>query len=104
MEQAQENNQGNPQQVQVKIPDEVAKGVYANMAIVGHSPSGEEFVMDFMSIFPPAGMVNARVIMSPGHYKRLLAAMQEQMKKFEEQFGSVKPAEGIDHKIGFRTE
>jgi len=90
------------QQIQVKIPDDVLKGVYANMAQVGHTP--EEFVLDFMNVVGPAGIVNARVMLSPGHFKRLIAAMQDNLKSFEQQFGPIKPSDQPEHKIGFRTE
>jgi len=95
-------NEQNQQQIQVKIPDKVLKGVYANMAQVGHTP--EEFVLDFMNIFPPSGILSARVILSPGHFKRLLGAMEDNLKKYEAQFGAVKLADQPEHKIGFRTE
>jgi len=97
-------------QIQVKIPDDVLKGVYANMVQIGHGP--EEFVLDFMNIFPPSGIVSARVILSPGHMKRVVAAMQENLKNYEEQFGTIKSITGqvapstsssSDHKIGFDT-
>ena len=88
--------------MQVKFTDEVLKGVYANMVQVGHTP--EEFILDFMNIFPPSGVVNARVILSPGHMKRLAAAMADNIKKYEEQFGVIKPSEIPQHKVGFRTE
>jgi hypothetical protein len=96
------DQQKDQQQVQVKIPDDVLKGVYANMVQVGHGP--EEFVLDFMNIFPPSGIVSARVILSPGHMKRVVAAMQDNLKKYEEQFGSIKSSDQPEHKIGFRTE
>ena len=80
----QQNNQ--PQnQVQVKVTDEILKGVYANMVQVGHS--AEEFILDFMNIFPPSGMVTARVIISPSHAKRVMLALQDNIKKYEQQFG-----------------
>src|SRR6185437_10977565 len=89
---AEQNQQSIPngasgQQIQVKISDEVLKGVYSNKAQIGHT--SEEFVMDFMSIMPPAGIVNARVIVSPSHFKRLLAAMQDNLKKYEDQYGTI---------------
>jgi hypothetical protein len=90
------------QQMQVKISDDVLKGVYANMVQVGHGP--EEFLLDFMNLFPPLGIVAARVILSPGHMKRVVAAMDENLKKYEEQFGKIKTTEQPQHKIGFRTE
>ena len=101
-----DNNQNNPaqagQQMQIKASDEALKGVYANMVQVGHTP--EEFMLDFMGLFPPAGMLVSRVIVSPGHMKRLAAAMQENIKKYEEQFGGIKESQAPEHKFGFRTE
>ncbi len=90
------------QQIQIKITDETLRGSYANMLQVAHT--SEEFFLDFMNIMPPAGIVSARVIVSPGHIKRMIAAMQENLKHYEEQFGEVKAAAVPDHRIGFKTE
>jgi hypothetical protein len=89
-------------QVQVKISDEVLKGTYANMAQVGHTQ--EEFVIDFMNILPPTGILASRIIMSPSHFKRVLAAMQENLKQYESQNGLINVSVTPDHKIGFKTE
>ena len=100
------NEPNNPaaagQQLQVKVTDEVLKGVYANMAQVGHTP--EEFILDFMNLFPPAGIITSRVIISPGHMKRIAAALADNIKRYEEQFGTIKASEAPSQKIGFRTE
>jgi len=90
------------QQMQVKMPDEMLKGIYANMVQVGHTH--EEFILDFMNLFPPAGIVSARVIVSPGHMKRIVSALQDNIKKFEEQFGNIKSSPAPEQSIGFRTE
>ncbi len=104
----QENQQ---QQLQIKVPDDMLKGVYANMMQVAHTP--EEFILDFMNLFPPAGTLTSRVIISPGHFKRMIAAMQDNLRRYEEQFGKVKETAATsqgsstsssDHKYGFRTE
>jgi hypothetical protein len=89
-------------QLQVKVTDEILKGVYANMVQVGHSQ--EEFILDFMNLFPPTGIVTSRVIISPSHAKRIAAALLDNIKSYEQQFGSIKSAEGPAQKIGFRTE
>lgn len=89
-------------QIQVKITDEVLKGVYANMAQVAHSP--EEFVVDFMNLIGGAGIVTARIIVSPSHMKRIAAAMAENVKRYEEQFGEIKGGSDVQPHIGFRTE
>lgn len=76
--------------IQVKLTDDVLGGVYSNSMQVTHTR--EEFVLDFMSIFPPAGKVNARVIISPGHMKRIILALEGNLRKYESQFGPIKQA------------
>lgn len=103
------SNNPNQQQMSIKIPDEVLKGVYSNMMQVFHTK--EEFVLDFMGGFPPQGIVNARVIVSPSHVKRILNALADNLKKYEERFGTVKtesannqveqPSSTSDKKFGF---
>ena len=78
-------------QIQIKASDEAVKGVYANMVQVMHTP--EEFVLDFLSVYPPAGSLNARVIVSPSHMKRLIAALADNLAKYEKQFGAVKASD-----------
>ena len=95
-------NAGQDQQIQVKVTDEVLKGVYANMAQIGHT--GEEFIIDFMNLFPPQGIINSRVIISPSHMKRIIAALQENVKRYEEQFGKIAESAAPQHNFGFRTE
>lgn len=98
----QEQNPG--QQIQVKITDEVLKGVYANSMQVSHT--NDEFVLDFMNIFPAngVGIVTSKVIVSPAHYKRVLAAMQQNLKLFEDKFGTIKQSDMPEPKIGFKAE
>ncbi len=91
-----------PNQIQVKITDDVLKGVYANLVQVAHSK--EEFVLDFMTMMPPQGIVNARVYLSPAHIKRLAAALTDNVKKFEEQFGKIDESTSNTPEIGFKTE
>lgn len=86
----------------MKVTDEMLRGVYANMAQIAHTP--EEFVIDFMNLFPPTGTVTARVILSPQHMKRIAAALQENIKRYEEQFGAIKAGSDQQPHIGFRTE
>lgn len=90
------------QQINIKIEDPVMKGAYANAMGVSHSK--EEFVVDFMNIFPyqRAGIVTARVITSPGHMKRIYKALEENIKKYEQQFGKIAEAQAPDG-IGFKT-
>ncbi len=94
-----EENQNNKKQIQIKVKDEVLEGKYANVAQVQHTR--EEFILDFMSIFPPAGTLNSRVIMSPGHFKRMISAMQENLSKYEQKFGNITQADEPDTVHGF---
>jgi len=81
------------QQIQIKIDDATLKGAYANMMGVAHTK--EEFVLDFINIYPAqgTGVATARVIVSPGHMKRILAAMKENIEKYEKSFGSIKESD-----------
>lgn len=97
--------QGQPvgqNQIQIKATDEVLRGLYSNMANILHTK--EEFVLDFMNVFPPTGTLNARVIVSPGHFKRMVAAMAENLKKYETQFGNVEASEAPSSVIGFQAK
>ena len=97
-------NQENPEQkreIKIKITDDIMKGAYANFMKVSHTK--EEFVLDFANIVPPTGIISARVITSPGHLKRIIGALEYNLKKYEERFGKIKEAEGLkEEKVGFR--
>jgi hypothetical protein len=94
--------QSQEQQIQVKADDVTLKGMYSNTANILHTK--EEFVLDFLSIFPPTGTLNARIIVSPGHMKRMVAAMSENLKIYESQFGEVVAAAEIPKSsIGFEV-
>jgi len=93
--------QQSTQQIQVNFPDQLKGGAYSNSMVVSHTR--EEFIMDFMMVAPPMGAVTSRVILSPGHMKRIIAALQDNMKKYEEKFGKIAEAEEPGKgKIGFR--
>jgi len=76
-------------QLQIQLDDDIAQGMYINMAMVNHNET--EFTMDFIFVQPqqPKAKVRARVITSPRHMKRLIMAMQDNMRRFEEKFGRV---------------
>jgi len=78
------------QELQVQIPPDVQRGVYANQLLVVHNR--EEFILDFILATPPAGVVNSRVLVSPPHAKRIVAVLQENIARFEELFGQIKTA------------
>jgi hypothetical protein len=74
-------------EMQVKMPDGVLPGVYSNQMMVQHTR--EEFVLDFINLFPPQGVVNARVVVSPGHLKRMIRALGENLSRYETRFGPI---------------
>ncbi len=83
-------------EVKINFPEQLQGGVYANNMIVRHTK--EEFVMDFIMVAPPAGAVTARVIISPGHMKRVINALQDNIKKYEQAFGTIEVAAEPDFK------
>ncbi len=80
-------------QLNIELSEEMAEGVYANLVMIAHSNS--EFVMDFIRIMPgvPKAKVKSRVIITPEHAKRLLAALKDNIRKYEETFGSIRHTE-----------
>lgn len=78
-----------PVQIQLQIDEHTAQGVYVNMAMLNHNET--EFVIDFIYVQPqvPKAMVRARVINSPRHMKRFLHALQDNVSKYEAQFGKI---------------
>ncbi len=88
-----EHDSAQGQQLQIQLPPEVQRGVYANQAYIAHTQ--EEFILDFILATPPAGMVNARVILSPTHAKRLLTTLQGGIAKYEQQYGAIGQVESL---------
>jgi len=85
-------------EIKVNFPQELQGGVYANNMVVAHTK--EEFILDFLMVAPPAGAVTARVIVSPGHMKRILEALRENLSKYENTFGTIQIAEEPKGKVG----
>ncbi len=90
-----DNNQHN-QQLNIELSEEVAQGIYSNLAVITHSSS--EFVLDFVRIMPgiPKANVKSRIILTPEHTKRLLLALQDNLKKYESVHGQVRITGGGD--------
>lgn len=85
MENFNKNNE-----IQIELSDEIAQGIYSNLAIISHSSS--EFVVDFVRIVPgvPKAKVKSRIILTPEHAKRLLMALKDNIDKFEQQNGAIR--------------
>ena len=77
-----------PQQLQINTVDEVSRGRYSNAMLVAHGP--EEFVLDWLLQSPNGPHLVARIIVSPGHAKRIVAALQENIERYEENFGVIR--------------
>jgi len=84
---ATEKKKGN--QINIELPEDIAEGVYSNLAIIAHSRS--EFIVDFIRMVPnvPKAKVKSRVILTPEHAKRLMKALNDNIKKFEAQHGAI---------------
>jgi hypothetical protein len=78
-----------PTQLKIELGEHEAEGIYANIALITHSPS--EFIVDFARLLPgaPKTRVQARIVMAPRNLKRFLAALQENLKRYEERFGQI---------------
>ena len=82
-----------PQEVklEIQLDEEMAQGTYVNLAVVNHNDS--EFVVDLIFVQPqtPRAKVRSRVILSPQHAKRFVAALQENINRYEQNFGEITP-------------
>ncbi len=77
-------------EVKVSFPESLRGGVYSNNMVITHTK--EEFILDFMMITPPVGSVTARVVISPGHMKRMVSALKLNLDKYESRFGKLAEA------------
>ena len=86
---AEENNENKGNQINIELNEEVAEGVYSNLAVITHSQT--EFVLDFVRVMPgvPKAKVKSRVILTPFHAKRLLRALGDNLAKYESVHGVV---------------
>ena len=89
-----ENQNNNP--LNVELAEDMAEGIYSNLAIITHSDS--EFFLDFVRVMPglPKAGVQSRIVLTPEHAKRLMYALQENVRKFEHQFGPIRMPEEMN--------
>jgi len=83
----------NQQQLNIELPEDLSEGIYSNLAIISHSP--QEFVIDFIRVMPgvPKAKVKSRIVVTPEHAKRLMKALADNVKKYEQQFGVINDKE-----------
>ncbi|MFA9370367.1 MAG: DUF3467 domain-containing protein [Labilibaculum antarcticum] len=84
------NDKKQSNQIDIQLKEDVAQGTYSNLAVITHSSS--EFVVDFVRIMPgiPKADVKSRIILTPEHAKRLMMALQDNIRKFESLHGAIK--------------
>ncbi len=87
--------------IPIKASEEDLKGRYANIMQVAHTK--EEFIFDFFRIHEPLGSLVSRIITSPGHAKRIMVVLRENLEKYENKFGKIEESDE-PRKIGFRKE
>jgi len=92
------------QQINIELGEQEAEGIYSNLVLITHSPA--EFIFDFARVVPgkPKSKVYARIIKAPQHAKSFLMALQDNIRKYEEQHGEIKlqGVEGQAKSIGFQ--
>jgi hypothetical protein len=74
----------------VKIDDEELKGRFSNLLRITHTR--EEFILDFINLVPPQGIVTSRIVTSPGHLKRIIRALSANLDRYEQLFGTIQEA------------
>ena len=89
-------------QIQIKASEKDLKGKYSNLMQVVHNK--EEFILDFFLVTPPQGILSSRVIMSPGHAKRMAKVLEDNLKKYEENFGKIEQSQDQSGSMGFKVE
>ena len=94
-------NQQQQQQINIELTEEMAEGIYSNLAIINHSAS--EFVVDFVCIMPgaPKSKVKSRIVLTPQHAKRLIKALVENVHRFEQTHGEIKDSDQPQMPLNF---
>ena len=92
-EEQKEKQQPKEGQLNIELNEEIAEGIYSNLAIINHSPS--EFVVDFVQVMPgvPKARVKSRILLTPQHAKRFLRALNDNVKRYEQQHGEIQDIE-----------
>lgn len=96
-----EQKGNNSNQLNIELSEEVAEGTYSNLAIITHSNS--EFVIDFIKVLPgvPKAKVKSRILLTPQHAKRLVRALQDNIRKYEQAHGEIEEPGGGDFPMPF---
>lgn len=86
-------------QLSIELSEEVAEGVYSNLAVITHSNA--EFVLDFVRVMPgvPKAKVKSRIVLTPQHAKRLMRALNDNIQKYESAHGPIEDTPGPEGSI-----
>ncbi len=89
-------------EIKIKVLDKDLKGNYANLMRVSHTK--EEFFLDFANILPGQdGVIVSRIITNPGHFKRMVLVLNDNLKKYEENFGKIEESQDLKTEFGFKV-
>lgn len=96
-----EKKDQNVNAIDIELTEEIAEGIYSNLAVITHSNA--EFILDYVRLMPgvPKGKVKARIVMTPQHAKRLLLALSDNVRRFEENFGEIQLNEQMNIPMNF---
>lgn len=96
-----ENKPGDQSQINIELTEDIADGIYSNLAIITHSHS--EFIIDYVKVMPgvPKAKVKSRIILTPQHAKRLMKALTDNIKKYESVNGTIKDTEPVPIPMNF---
>jgi hypothetical protein len=86
-----------PQQIQINTGDEMMRGRYSNSLIASHSP--EEFILDWLLNSPSGTFLVSRIMVSPSNLRRIINALEDNLQKYERQYGPIKVIEQGEQKF-----
>jgi hypothetical protein len=82
------------QELTIQSDPQVAAGVYSNLMMISHRR--EEFVLDFLFVQPrrapqdaSVASLRTRVITTPEHLKRILRALEDNVRRYEAAYGPI---------------
>ena len=84
-------------ELKINIAPDKQQGVFANLALIAHTPT--EFVFDFAQLMPgvPQANVVARIVLTPDQAKKVLGALQNNMAQYEQKFCTIQHIGGPAH-------
>jgi hypothetical protein len=93
---AGDSQQGSAQDLydQLKIPEDVLSGAYANAVMIGHTAT--EFSFDFITTFFPKSAVSARVYISAPNGQRVLDSLSHSYGQYKRKMSDGEPDDNDD--------